>query len=218
VSLLSRWYRRFRQLIHEGAKFGVIGAIGFAVTEAGFNLLHFDLGASLFTSNAVATLAGTVVTFLGNRYWTFRHRDGHGTTRESIMFFALNGVGLLIQYASVVFAEKVMGVPVSDKVTINIAYLIGIAVATLFRFWSYRKWVWFVPSAPPPGAAAAREPVTVPPTPRARPGLGTPNGSPAAHGAAGPTLGTANGSAAAPEAEATAPAGPRHARSRQTLR
>jgi putative flippase GtrA len=173
VSLLSRWYRRFRQLIHEGAKFGVVGGFGFLVTEVGFNLLHYNVGAGLFTANAVATLAATVVTFLGNRYWTFRHREGHGTARESVMFFVLNGVGLLIQYASVEFAKEVMGVPSSDKVEINVAYLFGIALATLFRFWSYRKWVWFAqPTPPPPGPPEAREPVTVPPAPSAMPANG----------------------------------------------
>jgi putative flippase GtrA len=174
VSLLSRWYRRFRQLIHEGAKFGVVGGIGFVVTEAGFNLLHYDAGAGLFTANAIATLAATVVTFLGNRYWTFRHREGHGTARESVMFFVLNGVGLLIQYASVEFAKEVMGVPASDKVEINVAYLFGIALATLFRFWSYRKWVWFAQPAPAPlGPPEAREPVMVPPAPSSMPVNGT---------------------------------------------
>jgi putative flippase GtrA len=193
VSLLSRWYRRFRLLIHEGAKFGVVGGIGFAVTEIGFNLLRFDAGAGLFTANAIATIAATVVTFLGNRHWTFRHREGNGTARESVMFFALNGVGLLIQYASVEFAKEALGVPVSDKLAINVAYLIGIAIATVFRFWSYRRWVWFArPADPQPGGPVTMEPVTVPPMPSARPDNGE--------------LGLAR------------PAGPRHARSPQDSR
>jgi putative flippase GtrA len=166
VSLASGWYRQFRQLIHEGARFLVVGGVGFVVTEVGFNLLHYDLGAGLFAANAVATLAATVVTFLGNRYWTFRHREGHGTARESVMFFVLNGVGLLIQYAAVEFAKDVLSVPASDKLEINAAYLAGIAVATLFRFWSYRRWVWFeTPADGQPGRPEAREPVTVPPAP-----------------------------------------------------
>ena len=37
-------YQRFRHLIHEMAKFGVVGGIGFIVTLVGADLLHFDAG------------------------------------------------------------------------------------------------------------------------------------------------------------------------------
>jgi len=143
---LPRLYQRFRALIHEGAKFLVVGGIGFAVTEAGFNLLHFDLRLGLFTSNAVATIAAMAVTFTGNRYWTFRDREGHGTARETISFVVLNTIGLLIQYACVWIAQDAFGV--TGKIPTNIAYLFGIALGTLFRFWSYRRWVWLAPGAP----------------------------------------------------------------------
>jgi len=129
-----------RHLWHEVAKFGVVGGIGFVVTEIGFNLMHFDAGLGLFTSNALATAVAAVVTFVGNKYWTFRHRAGHGTRRETIIFIVLNGVGILIQYASVWITQNAFGI--TSKYLLNVAYFIGIGLATLFRFWSYRKWVW----------------------------------------------------------------------------
>ena len=43
----------------------------------------------------------TVVTFLGNRYWAFRHRERIGMGRETVLFFVFNGIGLLIQLACV---------------------------------------------------------------------------------------------------------------------
>ncbi|HEY2575332.1 MAG TPA: GtrA family protein [Streptosporangiaceae bacterium] len=139
---------RFRHLIHEMAKFGVVGAVGFIVTEIGFNLLHFNAGVGLFTANALATGVAAVVTFTGNKYWTFRHRAGYSTTRETIIFFGLNAVGALIQYACASIAKYGFGV--TDKVLLNVAYLIGIMIATLFRFWSYRTWVWHEPVGGPP--------------------------------------------------------------------
>jgi putative flippase GtrA len=159
VTFVRGLFDRVRHLIHEMAKFGVIGAIGFVVTEIGFNLLHFSAGFGLFTSNVLATAAAAVVTFLGNKYWTFRHRSGLGTGRETVIFFVLNGAGALIQYACVWIAKN--GFDVTDKYLLNVAFLIGIGLATLFRFWSYRKWVWgFVAEEMPP-EPAQRSPASV---------------------------------------------------------
>jgi putative flippase GtrA len=141
-------YERVRHLIHEVAKFGVVGGIGFVVTVVGFNLCHFDLKLGLFTSNLLATVVAAVITFVGNKYWTFRHRTGHSTRRETAMFIVLNGVGMLIQYACTWIAEDGFGI--KDKFLINVAFIIGVGLGTLFRFWSYRKWVWQAPAGPPP--------------------------------------------------------------------
>jgi len=174
VNLVNTVYRRFQLLIHEGAKFLVIGGIGFVVTIGGADILHFDVGLGKYTSITVATIIATVVTFIGNRYWTFRHREGKGTSHETVMFFVLNGVGLLIQYACIGMIQDVMGL--QGKLWYTVANLIGTAIGTLFRFWSYRKWVWHAQPASPEaaeigggplnGSPGARQPVLVPPDDR----------------------------------------------------
>jgi putative flippase GtrA len=148
VKFARELFERVRHLIHEVAKFGVVGGIGFVVTLVGFNVCHFDFKLGLFTSNFLATVVAAVVTFLGNKYWTFRHRTGHGTRRETIAFIVLNGIGMLIQYACTVIAEDGLGI--KDKFLINVAFVIGVGLGTLFRFWSYRKWVWHSPAGPSP--------------------------------------------------------------------
>ncbi|MGI9005850.1 MAG: GtrA family protein, partial [Streptosporangiaceae bacterium] len=133
-------YRRFRHTIHEGAKFLIVGLSGIVVTNLVFIPLHGPLGLGPLTSVTVATVVATIVTFLGNRYWSFRHRQGDGAAREGVTFFALNGVGLLIQYAVLGFSNYVLGL--DTKAENVVAVNIGIGLGTLFRFWSYRKWVW----------------------------------------------------------------------------
>ncbi len=208
MSLVSTLYQRFRLLIHEGFKFLVVGGIGFVVTLGGADVLHLGLGVGKYTSITVATVAATVVTFVGNRSWTFRHREGAGTTRESVMFFVLNGVGLLFQYACIWIVQDVLHH--QGGLWYNVANLIGIVFGTLFRFWSYRKWVWHMlppelevpadalpadPAGPMPEYEPAdRAPAFVPPAPPA--GHGGPNGN---------GNGTGSGEAQ--------PEGPRHARS-----
>jgi putative flippase GtrA len=140
---MNRGYQRFRKVIHEGAKFGIVGLIGIGVTNIVFGPLHNDLHLGVLTSVTIATVVATVVTFVGNRYWSFRHREGAGTGREGLTFFILNGIGLLIQYAVLGLGDYGLGL--TTKLENYIALNLGIAVGTLFRFWSYRKWVWVPP-------------------------------------------------------------------------
>jgi putative flippase GtrA len=144
VNSVRGLYERFRQLIHEGFKFGVVGGIGFLITDGGTNALQSPLHGWL-KANVIATLAATVVTYLGSRYWTFRHRERGGTGRETILFLVLNAVGLGIQLACLGFANYALGL--TDKFSSNVALFLGICLGTLFRFWSYRKWVWIAPAA-----------------------------------------------------------------------
>jgi putative flippase GtrA len=140
VSSFRELYERFRHLIHEGAKFLVIGAVGAVVTFGVANALS---GIGRYKAITIATILATVITYLGNRYWTFRDRQGQGTTRDSIMFFIMNGIGLLIYYACIGLTDLA---GLGHKVVwYNVALIVGTGLGTLFRFWSYRKWVWATP-------------------------------------------------------------------------
>jgi putative flippase GtrA len=137
-------YVRFRQIIHEFAKFGIIGVIGLAITNFGYILLHSH-GVGPVTSTTIATIIATAVAYIGNRYWSFRHRERTSVPREGMIFFVLNGIGLLIQDAVVAFNAYVLGLE-HHKVAEFLALNIGIAIATVFRFWSYRRFVWAAPA------------------------------------------------------------------------
>ena len=81
----------------EAAKFGVVGAIAFVIDVGGFNLLyHGPLAGRLTSSRVVSGVIATLVAWLGNRFWTFRHRANRKVHHEALLFFLVNGVGLLI--------------------------------------------------------------------------------------------------------------------------
>jgi putative flippase GtrA len=143
VSGISELYARFRQLIHEGAKFLAIGTVGAIVTFGAANALH-SIGP--YKAITIATILATVITYLGNRYWTFRHREGKGTTRDSVLFFVLNGVGLIIYWGCIGVID-LAGLR-KDLAWYNVALVVGTALGTLFRFWSYRKWIWLEKALP----------------------------------------------------------------------
>jgi putative flippase GtrA len=151
VSTVRGLYERFRHLIHEGSKFLVIGALGAVIT---FGVAPALYGIGRYKAITVATILATGFTYLGNRYWSFRHRQGQGTVRDSIVFFILNGIGLLIYYGCIGLTDLAgLG---KTKIWYYIALVVGTGLGTLFRFWSYRKWVWVAkdvsvlePSEPP---------------------------------------------------------------------
>ncbi|MHB1434139.1 MAG: GtrA family protein [Streptosporangiaceae bacterium] len=137
MSSARRLYERFRQLIHEGAKFGIIGIVGVLIYNLVDNAL---LSLGPLKAATVAVIVTTLISYVANRYWSFRHRERTTVPRETVLFFALNGFGLLIQWAIVGFTYYGLGE--TGKLANFIANNIGIVLGTLFRFWSYRKWVW----------------------------------------------------------------------------
>ena len=140
MDLLRDLYARFRVLIHEVAKFGVVGVLAFFITIGGANVLRYGAGLGPLTSVTIATCLATVFAFLGNKLWAFRHRKGSHWGRESVLFFVFNGIGLLIQLAFV--AAVRYGLGLDSKLSYNVANIIGIGVATIFRLYCYRRWVF----------------------------------------------------------------------------
>jgi putative flippase GtrA len=140
VDPLRDLYARFRVLIHEAAKFGVVGVLSFGITIVGANALHSGAGLGELVSVTIATTVATVLSFLGNKHWAFRHRKGNALHRESILFFVCNGVGLLFQLAFVAAVQ--FGLGLKGTLAYNVANILGVLVATSFRLYTYRQWVF----------------------------------------------------------------------------
>jgi putative flippase GtrA len=140
MSLARSLYARWRVLVHELAKFGVVGAINTVVDFGIFNLLvaGFDVG-PLPAASVALTVAATS-SYLMNRHWTFRHRARSGLGREYSLFFLLNGVGLLIQLTCLSVSHYGLGF--ESLFADNVAKVVGLVVGTVFRFTTYKRWVF----------------------------------------------------------------------------
>lgn len=153
------WYQ-LHQLLREGVKFFAVGSAGFVVDLVVFNLLMYGGGVGPLhgqplVAKTLAVVVATGVTFAGNRGWTFRHRARTGLTREYTLFFAFNAVGLGIALACLAFSRYVLDLsgPLADNISANV---VGLVLGSLFRFWSYRTWVF---PAPPPVVVTSPRPV-----------------------------------------------------------
>lgn len=144
MSSIRDLYLRFRQLIHEGFKFIVVGGIGAVITFGVANALK---GVGDYWAVTIATVLAALATYVGNRFWSFRNRQGQGTARETVIFLFLNGVGLLIYYACLGLRDLA---GMHGRLSYNAALVVGTGLGTLFRFWSYRKWVWIAPGTGSP--------------------------------------------------------------------
>jgi putative flippase GtrA len=154
LSLIRDTYYQFQVLVHEVAKFGIVGAIGFVVQLGVQNTLHTGFKVGPTAAVVIAYCVATVVTFVGNRYWAFKHRKGKGLKQESIIFVLLNGVGIVIQVGIV--DAVYYGMDMKGNLAYNAATVVGIGIATLFRLFTYRKWVFL--AQPAAGAAEELEP------------------------------------------------------------
>jgi putative flippase GtrA len=150
--LVADLYDRVRHLIPELAKFGIVGGIGTVVDLGGAAVLHSSYRMEPLTAKAISISAATVVTYLGSRFWTFRHRENQPLMREGMLFFALNVVGLLI--AEVVIAATTYTFGLKDPIAYNIASLAGTGLGTIFRYFAYRKWVFLAPATAAAQASA----------------------------------------------------------------
>jgi putative flippase GtrA len=141
---------RFAELIPEIAKFGVVGLTGSVIDLGGAAYLHGALGIGPMVAKGLSITAATVVTYLGSRFWTFRHRVNQNLLREGTLFVALNIVGLAI--AECVIAVVTYGFGLKGTLAYNAASVAGTGLGTIFRYFSYKKWVFL---AGAPGAAVA---------------------------------------------------------------
>lgn len=128
------------------SRFGAVGLLALVVDVGTFNLLRQVVELGPLTSKTVAVVLATTVAFAGNRSWTFGHRaGGRGVGAAYVLFFAANGVALLISLACLAVTSYGLGLtsPLAENVSSNV---VGLGLGTAFRFWAYARWVF--PTAP----------------------------------------------------------------------
>ncbi|HEX7405249.1 MAG TPA: GtrA family protein [Candidatus Nanopelagicaceae bacterium] len=137
--------KRLFHLRHEIAKFGSVGAVSYVVAVGGFNLLVHIKGAPLaskpITASFLSGFISILVAYVGNRFWTWKDRPKNKVQREIALFFAINVIGLCISAGCLAISRYIFDLhsPLSDNISANV---IGVGIGMMFRFWSYRRWVF----------------------------------------------------------------------------
>ncbi|NRQ35392.1 GtrA family protein [Nonomuraea sp. NN258] len=147
MEFAKRLYQRFESLVHELSKFGTIGAVAFLI-DTGIYMLLLAVGWGPLTSKVLATTVSTTFAYVGNRFWTFRDREQSGLGREYFLFFLLNGIALLFGMLVIGFTKYTLHL--DDLFSLYTANFIGVGLGTLFRYWSYKRWVFLEATEPIP--------------------------------------------------------------------
>ncbi|WP_239003710.1 GtrA family protein [Nocardia panacis] len=141
-----------RTALRRGGAFLVVGAIGFLVDAGAYNLLVFWGGAGVLyraplPAKIIAIAVATVVTYFGNKWWTFAHKKSDNPGREYLLYTVFNVIAIGLQLGCLGFSRYVLelSTPLSDNIS---GTLIGQIVAVIFRYWAYDKFVFVGKSAP----------------------------------------------------------------------
>ncbi|MFD2691285.1 GtrA family protein [Streptomyces phyllanthi] len=132
--------RQIEQLVREIAKFGAVGGAGLLVNLGVFNLVRHVTDLQVVRASVIATVVAIAFNYVGFRYFTYRDRDKSGRTKELTLFLLFSAVGLVIENG--VLYTATYGFGWDSPLQSNVFKFLGIGIATLFRFWSYRTWVF----------------------------------------------------------------------------
>jgi len=155
LALLDRARGAIDVLVREMLKFGVVGAVAFVIDLGGYNLLVFGphllgmfgeqstaglLHDKPLTARVISATVATLVAWLGNRLWTFRHRGNRQASHELALFVFFNIVAMVISVACLGLSRYVFDL--HSQLADNLTNIFGIGLGTLFRFWAYRRFVF----------------------------------------------------------------------------
>ncbi len=142
-------------LWREVLTFGTVGGMGWIIDNGIYALLwHGPMSSSTVKARVVSTVVATLFAWFANRYWTFRHRRTEHVWREFLMFLLMNALGLAIVLVCQVVSRYVLGFT-SFTADFIAGGVVGLVLATIFRFLTYRYFVFNEELGGPAPLAAA---------------------------------------------------------------
>ncbi len=128
-------------------RFAVIGLAAYLTDVAVFNALLLGADVAATWSKVISSAAAIAVAFGGSRHYTWRDRRTDSPGREYCLFVLFSVLAAVLQLACLLISHYLLGLrsALADNISAN---GIGMALATLFRFWTFRTYVF------PPRAAA----------------------------------------------------------------
>jgi putative flippase GtrA len=119
--------------------FVVVGVLAVIIDFALFNVL-LVAGWPVWAANAVALFLSMTFAFVGNYKWTFAHREIRSLWHAYGAFAGINLLAVVFIEVVVVLSEIAWAL---DPLWLNLVKAAATAVATLGRFFAYRRWVFF---------------------------------------------------------------------------
>ena len=122
-------------------RFGATGAVAYLADVAVFNLLLLGADMAPTWSKVLSSMVAIAVAFAGSRWFTWRDRRSNRIGREYVLILLFSVLAAGIQYLCLVVTHHGLGwtSPLADNLSANV---VGMALATAFRFWAFRSYVF----------------------------------------------------------------------------
>ncbi|MEV4785770.1 GtrA family protein [Streptomyces tuirus] len=120
--------------------FATVGLLAYAVDLTLFTVLRGPAGLDPLTAKSLSFLAACTVAYAGNALGPYRTTRARGL-RPYAAFFAVNLAGAAVQLLCLAFSHYGLGLTSQRADTVSGA-VIGMALATVLRFWGTRTWVF----------------------------------------------------------------------------
>lgn len=134
----------------EQVKFLMVGGTCFVATVAiNYGLKLTILHQKPVTALTIAIILTTIASYILNREWSFRTRGGRERRHEAALFFLFSALGVAVNDIPMLISRYVlelqtpmvsrMGQEVADFVS---GIILGTLLATVFRLWAFRRFVF----------------------------------------------------------------------------
>lgn len=134
----------------ELVRFAVVGGTCFAITNVvWFGLQLTVLDTKPITAQAVGIIVATIVSYVLSREWSFQTRGGREGHHEAALFFLVSAIGVVLNLVPTWISRYLFGLQapaislMAEKVSdFFFGSIIGTAVAMVFRWWAFKKFVF----------------------------------------------------------------------------
>jgi putative flippase GtrA len=152
-------------LTREVLTFLAVGGVGYVVDVAAFNVLrslHPLATLDPSVARTLAVVAAMCVTYVGNKTLTWRDQPSRDRRREVVLFVAFNIVGFGFSVITLTVSHDLLGLTsrLADNISANV---IGLALGTVFRYLTYKRFVFAAPTSVAPAAPPTALSVTTAP-------------------------------------------------------
>jgi len=129
-------HERFGEVL----RFLISGGIAYLADLLVFNVLLFS-GVGSVWSKVVSSVVAIFIAFLGSRYYTWRDRRSEHPGREYALFFLFSALAAGLQLLCLAITHYGFGwtSPLVDNISGNV---VGMAIAMVFRFYTFRTFVF----------------------------------------------------------------------------
>ena len=129
---------RFRALAEQFLKFGVVGAVAFAIDYGILMLLSQVVGWDPLPSSVVSFVVSLLFNYVASMHFVFERRDDLSRRRELVIFVALSVIGLGINSAVIWAGTAALG---DGAVAVTATKLVATVVVAVWNFVSRKRWL-----------------------------------------------------------------------------